>query len=39
MSFGFVEKEILDTKDPSIVKIRQKLYPEEEKMPLRQQFV
>ena len=38
MSFGSVEKEIIATNDPSVVKVRQKLYPEEEKMPLAKYF-
>ena len=38
MSFGTVEKEIIATNDPTIVNIRQKLYPEEEQMPLAKYF-
>ena len=38
MSFGEVEKEIIETNDPTVVKIRQKLFPEEERMPLAKYF-
>ena len=33
-----VDKEVIDTDDDNIVKIRQKLFPEEEKMPLAKYF-
>ncbi len=33
-----IEKEDIDTNDPSVVKKRQKLFPEEEKMPLAKYF-
>lgn len=33
-----VEKEIFPTDDPSVINIRQKLFPEEEKMPLAKYF-
>lgn len=35
---GTVEKEILDIQDDSVIKIRQKLFPEEEKMNLAKYF-
>ena len=33
-----VDKEIIQTDDPTVVKVRQKLFPEEEKMPLAKYF-
>ncbi|MCD8122438.1 MAG: hypothetical protein LUE65_09435 [Clostridiales bacterium] len=36
--FVQVDKEIIDTQDDNVVKIRQKLFPEEEKMPLAKYF-
>ena len=36
--FVEVDKEIIQTDDPTVVKIRQKLFPEEEKMPLAKYF-
>ena len=36
--FVEVDKEILQTDDPTVVKVRQKLFPEEEKMPLAKYF-
>lgn len=33
-----VEKEMIQTDDPTVVKVRQKLFPEEEKMPLAKYF-
>lgn len=38
MSFIQVEKETIRTEDESVVKVRQKLFPEEEKMPLAKYF-
>ena len=36
--FVEVDKEVIQTDDPTVVKIRQKLFPEEEKMPLAKYF-
>lgn len=36
--FVEIEKEILETNDPTVVKVRQKLFPEEEKMNLAKYF-
>lgn len=36
--FVEVDKEIIETDDPTVIKIRQKLFPEEEKMPLAKYF-
>ena len=36
--FVEVDKEIIQTDDPTVIKIRQKLFPEEEKMPLAKYF-
>ena len=36
--FVEVDKEIIRTDDPTVIKIRQKLFPEEEKMPLAKYF-
>lgn len=36
--FVEVDKEIIQTDDPTVVKVRQKLFPEEEKMPLAKYF-
>lgn len=36
--FVEVEKEIFETDDPSVINVRQKLFPEEEKMPLAKYF-
>lgn len=33
-----VDKKIVETNDPTVVKVRQKLFPEEEKMPLAKYF-
>lgn len=36
--FVEVDKEIIQTDDPTVVKVRQKLFPEEERMPLAKYF-
>ena len=36
--FVEVEKEVFETNDPNVINVRQKLFPEEEKMPLAKYF-